>query len=139
MEVTTVTVITTETSHPLPHCAHTHCLVSIDVQQLLMNVTGCHYFHVEEFNPRPLLHAYFHIRHHSVRLPLCCYLSHSNNTLQNISRKVQSLLLSHQHPYLTWWANIIKEEALLSEHPCCDLAWSSTVVSKIYPTYIYKH
>lgn len=30
--------------------AHSHCLVSIDVQQPLMNVTGCNIFHAEEFS-----------------------------------------------------------------------------------------
>ena len=32
------------TTHPLPQCAHVHCLVSIKVQQVLINVSGCHFF-----------------------------------------------------------------------------------------------
>ena len=30
--------------HPPPHCAYTHCLVSIHVQQALMNVNGSNFF-----------------------------------------------------------------------------------------------
>lgn len=30
--------------HPPPHCAHIHCLVSVKLQQRLMNVSGCHFF-----------------------------------------------------------------------------------------------
>jgi len=29
---------------PWPHCAHIHCLVSVTVQQALINVNGCHFF-----------------------------------------------------------------------------------------------
>ena len=41
---------TAETYHPLPHCAHIRCLVSINVQQPSMNTNGCHVFHVQEFS-----------------------------------------------------------------------------------------
>ena len=37
------TVTTAETHHPPPHCAHIHCLVSINVQQALMNVSECNF------------------------------------------------------------------------------------------------
>lgn len=33
-----------ETYHTPPHCAHIHCLVSIKVHQLLMNINGCNFF-----------------------------------------------------------------------------------------------
>ena len=39
-----IAVTTAETHHPLPHCAHIHCLVSINMQQVSMNVSGCHFF-----------------------------------------------------------------------------------------------
>jgi len=39
-----VAVTTATTHHPLPHCAHIHCLVSIDILQVLMNVSGCLFF-----------------------------------------------------------------------------------------------
>ena len=43
-------VTTAETCHPPPHCAHNYCLVSIKVQQALMNIIRCHFFLMEEFN-----------------------------------------------------------------------------------------
>jgi len=38
------TVTTAETHRALPHCAHIHCLVSINVQQVSVSVSGCHCF-----------------------------------------------------------------------------------------------
>ena len=73
-----VTAAAAETHHPPPHCANIHCLVSINVQQALMNVIGCHFFCMEEFSYTPLLHTNFHVRCHFVRLPLCCHLLHGN-------------------------------------------------------------
>ena len=32
--------------HPLPHCAHIHCLFPINVQQVSMNVNGGKFFHI---------------------------------------------------------------------------------------------
>jgi len=71
-------VATAETCHPLPHCANIHYLVSVNVQQASTNVIGRNFFRMEEFNYAPLLHMHFHVRHHFVRLPLCCHLSHGN-------------------------------------------------------------
>ena len=48
-----VTVATAEIHHPLPRCAHTHCLVSINIQQMLMNVSECKFFHMEGFKLQP--------------------------------------------------------------------------------------
>jgi len=36
--------ITAETHHPPPRCVHIHCLVSIHVQQALLNVNRCSFF-----------------------------------------------------------------------------------------------
>ena len=58
--------------------AHIHHLVSISVQQAAMNVSGGNYFCVEECSDTLLLHTCSPLRHHFVRLPLCCHLSHSN-------------------------------------------------------------
>ena len=69
---------TAETPHPPPHCANIHCLVSVNSQQLSMNIIGCNYFGMQEFNYTPLFHKHFHVRNHFVRLPLCCHLSHGN-------------------------------------------------------------
>lgn len=40
----TTTITTTGMHHPLPCCAHTQCMVSMYVQTVLMNVSGCHCF-----------------------------------------------------------------------------------------------
>jgi len=65
-----VTVTAAGTDHPPPHCAHIHCLVSINIQQASMNVSGCHFFCIEELSDTPLLPAHSPVRHHSVRVPL---------------------------------------------------------------------
>ena len=55
-----------------------HCLVSINVQQVLTLVSGTHFFFcMQEFNDTPLLHLHFHVRHHSVRLSFCCHMSNN--------------------------------------------------------------
>jgi len=54
--------------------------------------------------------THFHFRHHSVRLPLCCDLSHSNNTKWGTGGKVQPLLPYQQPPPMSW-ADTIKQEA----------------------------
>ena len=106
-----------ETQGPLPHRAHIHYLASIIIQQVSMNVIKCHFFLMQEFSDIPLLHMYFHVRGHFVRLPLCCHQSHGNSMQQNIGGKVQPLLPYHQHLPLTLWTNIIKWKALLFEQP----------------------
>jgi len=101
--------------HPVLHCAHILCLVSINIQQVSTNVSGCHVFHTGEFSSTPLFHMHFHVRPPCVRLPLCCHLSHCNNMKWNIGGKVQPPLPSHQHPPLISWASIIKQETLFLE------------------------
>ena len=76
--------------------------------QVSMIISGCNFSCMEEFSDPLLPHTCFHIRHHSVRLPLCCHLSHSNNTSWNIGAKVQPLLPQHHHPPLLLWASIVK-------------------------------
>ena len=63
---------------PPTHCANTYCLIFINVQQASVNANGCHFSCMEEFSSTHLLHAHFHVRHHLVRLPLWCHLSHGN-------------------------------------------------------------
>jgi hypothetical protein len=49
--VSHITITTAETHHRLPYCAHIHCLVSVNIQQALMNVIiEFSFFHMEEFN-----------------------------------------------------------------------------------------
>ena len=88
-------VATAERKHPLPHCVDILCLVSVNVQQVSVNVSQCS-FSTEEFSDTPWLHMHFHVRCHSVRLPLCCHLSHGNKTWWNIDGKVQPLLPYHR-------------------------------------------
>ena len=71
--------VTLVTVHTSGHYAHIHCLVSLNVQPASMNVSGCNFFCMEEFSDTPLLHQHFHVRHHFIRLPLCCHLSNGNN------------------------------------------------------------
>ena len=67
-------VTAAETHHPLPQCVHIHCLVSISVQQALMDVYGCNFFRMEEFSLTPFLQTQTHVRHRAARLLLCCNL-----------------------------------------------------------------
>ena len=39
-----VAFATNETQHPLLQSGHSHCLVSVNVQQVLINVIGCNFF-----------------------------------------------------------------------------------------------
>ena len=43
-EPLTVTVTTAEMHHPLPHCSHIHWLISINIHQGSLNVSGYHFF-----------------------------------------------------------------------------------------------
>jgi hypothetical protein len=67
-----ITVATAETHYP-PHCVHIHCLASV-------NVNGCNFSRVEEFNDTFLLRTHFYVRRHFVRLLLDCCLLHGNKT-----------------------------------------------------------
>ena len=81
--------------HCCRHCWDTPAtisLCSINIQQASINVNRRNFFHMEGFNPIPLLHLRFHVRCYSVTLPLCCHLWHSNNMEQNTVGKVQPLL-----------------------------------------------
>ena len=51
-----VAVTTAETRHPPPHYANIHCLVSVN-QQASVNVIGCNFFRMEEFNYTPVSYA----------------------------------------------------------------------------------
>ena len=60
-------------SHP-PFGLHKHSPTINERQRVQL------YSCMEEFNDTSFLHLHFHVRCHSVRLPLFCYLSCSNNT-----------------------------------------------------------
>ena len=46
---THIAVTNSEIHYPLPNCIYIHCLVPINVQQVLMNINGCNFFYKEEF------------------------------------------------------------------------------------------
>ena len=56
-----VAVITAETHHSRPLYAHIHCLVSVNIQQVWINVSGCNFFQMEEFSDIPLFHMHFRV------------------------------------------------------------------------------
>jgi len=68
---------TEEVHHPPPHCAHIHCLASVRIQQASTNDSRYNFF-LHGGIQLPFLQTHFHARHHSVRLSLCCHLSHGN-------------------------------------------------------------
>jgi len=100
--------------HLPPHCALTHCLVSINILQTSLNVNRHSIFPVEEFSDTPLLQMHLHVGCHCIRLS-CCHLLHDNNMWWDIGWKFHPLLPYYQHLPLTSWANIIKHVALLLE------------------------
>ena len=57
-----VMVTIAEMRHPLHLSAHIHYLVSINVQQALMNVSKCQFSLMEEFSETHLLHTHFHVQ-----------------------------------------------------------------------------
>ena len=71
--------ITAETHHPPPHCANIRQLVSINVKQALLNVSGCHFLLKGGIQFLTFASSAVPYQTHSVRLPLCYQLSHSNN------------------------------------------------------------
>lgn len=72
----------------ITHCL---CLASVNVQPVLVNVSGCQLLNVEEFSDTPF--AFSAVQCQSpFCLPLSCFLSH-NNVWWSTCGKVQPLLL----------------------------------------------
>jgi len=74
-------------SHHCRHCWNASPTTSLCSHPLLglhkrsASISECQwvrFFCMEEFNSTYLLHMHFHVRCHSVTLPLCCCLSHGN-------------------------------------------------------------
>jgi len=109
-------------AHLSHHCGHcwnvpptaslcSHSLFGLNKYSLWIN--GCHFFFPHgEFNSTPLFHPRFHVRYHSVRLPLCCY--HVATKFNTILVGNSTSTANHQHLPLMLWANIIKEKTLQS-------------------------
>ena len=115
--------------HPPPHCADIHFLVSINVQPVLMNVSGCNFFCMVEFHYMLFLHTHFHVRLH-----LCCHLLRGNKIKWNIVGKVQPLLPYYQHVPLTSWTNIINRRHYFWSSPslhCISSFWKQDSVNEI--------
>jgi hypothetical protein len=77
--VSHIAVATAEMHHPPPHCAHIHSLASINVQQTSLNVNGCNFFRIEEFNDTPLLCAHFHVTPFCQTAPLLLFVARQQN------------------------------------------------------------
>jgi len=97
-------VTTTEIHHPLPCCAHIHCLVSINVQQALMNVSEWN-FSTWKSSVR---HFFFicismsdAILSDSPSAAVCC-------TATKLMEYWWESLLPYHHHWPLSWANIIK-------------------------------
>ena len=73
---------------------------------------------MEEFNSIYFLHMHSQVRCHSAKVPSAA-ICHTATTQWDIGGEVQPLLPSHQHLFLALWANIIKQEAVLSDQPYC--------------------
>jgi len=73
VKIYTSNVATAEMHHPPLYCAHIHCLVSINVQQVWLNVNECCFFCMDEFSSSPFHHTNFYVRCHFVRSPLSCH------------------------------------------------------------------
>ena len=108
------TVTTSKTHHPPPHRAHIHSLVSIKVQQALMNVTECYVLPAWR-NSVPYL-CFMHTSTSDTTVSgYPSTTSHMITKCNNIGKKVLPLLPCNQHLSPMLWINIRKWEALLTE------------------------
>ena len=97
--------ICTSRGDPLSHCHHcwnapsntslcSHPLFGLHKHS--SSIKECQwmpfFFNMEKFSDTPLLHLQSCVRHHFIRLPLCCYMLHGNKMSWNIGEKVQPLL-----------------------------------------------
>ena len=129
---------------PPPHCAHIHWLSSINIQQALMDVSGCHVFHMEEFNDRPLPHLLpralprWHVRGPFARPPLYCHQYTTTKCNWIFVGGVQPLLPSYYYHCLiekrknlvSWVvlsAGMVVEDLADSFLPACPLISSTSL------------
>lgn len=99
-----IAVTTDETHYSPRNCAHIHCLVTVNVQQLSMSVNGCslftwmnsmiHLCFVSNFKSVDILSVY--------RSAVIC----NKEKIWVIERKVQLLLAYHEHWPLKSWLYI---------------------------------
>lgn len=92
---------------PLPlryiSCAHINCLISINIQQILMSA-------IFSAQKNSMIHLSFvYIFMSDAILSDCCPVDICQNKKKRvIGRKLQLPLLYHRYPTLMPWANIIK-------------------------------
>ena len=77
-----VTVTTAEIDHPQLHCTQILSLVSRAVQQVLLNVSGCHFFLLKELSDTPLIQPHFHVRCHCQTAPLLPSVTQQQNVME---------------------------------------------------------
>lgn len=81
------------------------CLASVNVQPVLVNVSGCQLFNVEEFSDTPLLFQHFSVSRHFVCPSAAfCHITTCDGVL--VGRC--SLYCCIQQLSLPLWVNIIK-------------------------------
>ena len=101
--VTQINVTPTKTHYPLPNCAYIHCLISVNIQLVSINVNRCNCFHMEEFNSISLL---------SSQMPFYLTVDQMQCVTKEkewiIGRKVQYQWSVHQDPLLILGDNVIK-------------------------------
>ena len=76
--------------------------------------TGAIFFCMEEFIDTSLLYTHFHVRQRSVRVPLCCHLSHSDGMGHGWEGSTSTAVPPTSTTDVRS-ANAMKQEALLSE------------------------
>ena len=97
--------ITAETHHPPPRCAHIHCLVSIHVQQALLNVNRCSFFFPRR---NSMTRLYFFPASMAAAILSDCppaAVCHMETNCNGILVRRFNL---YCHLPLTLWANVIK-------------------------------
>jgi hypothetical protein len=92
---------------PTQPCPYIYSFVSINFQETSMNVNGCNFFRMEQFNDTSASYAVPHQTPFCQTAPLLLSIARQQN-LQDLGVKVQPLLPHHQHQSLTSWTSIIK-------------------------------
>jgi hypothetical protein len=104
-----VTVTTTETHHPPPHCANIHCSVSVNLQKVSMNVIGCAIFSAWRNSITHLCFIYTSMSD-SPSTVICHMATKFNGIL--VGRF--NLYCHNQHLPLMSWANLTLHVHILS-------------------------
>lgn len=94
---------TAETNYPPDNSAQIHTLVSVNIQNALLNSFRFGFFHTQrKLNDTHPLHTHFHFRRYFAKL--------SSAEISKYIRKFQIIPPCHKYPPLTACANMIKQE-----------------------------